>query len=123
MAVMVTELSPEVIFRTRRIMKQCRWCKELASARRATSHDRNPAEFLENDKRPPIGGHLLLRSQHAPLDAARMIKIGPERSLVLRAYFGEELGRTKREEVYSEGWSTQGPSVSKPYTLLRHSMN
>src|SRR5215472_16207063 len=95
MAVMVTELSPEVIFRTRRIMKQCRWCKELASARRTTSHDCNPAEFLENDKRPPIGGDLLLRSQHSRLDAARMTKIGPERSLVLRAYFwgrAENLG-------------------------------
>ena len=68
MALMVTKPSPKIIFRTNRIMKERRWCKEFASARRTTSHDRNPAEFLENDERPPFGGDLLLRSQHARLE-------------------------------------------------------
>ena len=80
MALMFTELSPKIIFRTNRIMKESRWCKELTSAGSTTSHDRSPIDFLENDKRPPVGGDLFLRSQHARLDAA---------PLVLRAYFGE----------------------------------
>src|SRR5215472_10800187 len=74
MALMVTKLSSKIIFRTSRILKQRQRCEELASARRTPCHDRNPADFLDNDKRPPVSGDLLLRLQHARLDAARKLK-------------------------------------------------
>src|SRR5215472_1903540 len=70
MALMLTKLSSKIIFRTSSIPKQRQRCEELASARGTPSHDRNPADFLENDKRPPISGDLLLGLQHARLDAA-----------------------------------------------------
>src|SRR5215469_6028966 len=76
MAVMLTKLSSKIIFRTNSILKQRQRCEELASARSTPSHDRHPADFLENDKRPPISGDLLLRLQYARLDAACWSYVG-----------------------------------------------
>jgi len=86
MALMVTKLSSKIIFRSNSILKQRQRCKEFASARRTTTHDRNPTDFLENDKCPPISGYLLLRSQNARLEAAPWSS-GP--------ILGKELRRTQ----------------------------
>src|SRR5215467_1543197 len=75
---MVTKLSPEVVFRTRRVRKQRRWRKELASTRRTTCHDRNPTDFLENDKRLPIGMNRLFCSLN--LHHARFLCCGMTRN-------------------------------------------